>query len=67
MTQTTNIENFVISVKWPHMIREYRLGRSIALLVPFYRRIKQQEFITNKLLIIMGTVAIVKVVVLLML
>jgi hypothetical protein len=43
---------------------EYRLGRSIALLVPFYRHIQQKEFITNKLLIIMAIVAIAKIAVL---
>jgi hypothetical protein len=47
---------------------EYRLGRSIALLVPFYRRIqkKQQEFITTKLLIIMAIIAIAKIAVFLL-
>jgi hypothetical protein len=41
-----------------------RLGRSIAQIIPFYRRIKQKEIITNKLLIIMGIVAIAKIAVL---
>lgn len=42
----------------------YHLGRSIALLVPFYRRIKEKEFVTNKILIIMVIVLIAKVAVL---
>jgi hypothetical protein len=41
-----------------------RLGRSIVQLVPFYRRIKEKEIITNKLLIIMAIVAIAKIAVL---
>lgn len=44
----------------------FKVGRSIALLVPFYRRIKQQEFITNKIVIIMAIVAIAKIAVLLL-
>jgi hypothetical protein len=43
---------------------QYRLGRSIPLLVPFYRRIKQQQFITNKMLIIIAIIAIAKIAVL---
>jgi hypothetical protein len=45
---------------------EYRLGRSIGLLIPFYRRIKQKELITNKLLIVMAIVAIAKIAVFLL-
>ncbi|MGE5684576.1 MAG: hypothetical protein ACM3ZS_05465 [Nitrososphaerota archaeon] len=44
----------------------YRLGRSIAQIVPVYRHIKKEEFITNKILIIMGIVAIAKVAVFLL-
>ena len=40
---------------------EYRLGRSIAQIVPVYRHIKKEEFITNKILIIMGIVAITNI------
>jgi len=45
---------------------EYRLGRSIAQIVPFYRRVKEKECFTNKILIIMGTVAVAKVAVFLL-
>jgi hypothetical protein len=48
------------------MFTGYRLGRSIAQLVPFQiiRKQQQKEFITNKLLIIMAIVAIAKIAVL---
>jgi hypothetical protein len=39
----------------------HRLGRSVTLLVPFYRRIKEKEFITTKLLIVMAIIAIAKI------
>jgi hypothetical protein len=42
----------------------YRLGRSTAQIVPFHRRIKEKELITNKLLIVMAIVAIAKIAVL---
>jgi hypothetical protein len=45
---------------------EYRLGRSIAQIIPFYRRIKEKELITTKLLVVMGIVAIAKIAVLLL-
>ena len=45
---------------------EYRLGRSIAQIIPFYRRIKEKELITTKLLIVMAIVTIAKVAVLLL-
>ena len=43
---------------------EYRLGRSIAQIVPFYRHLqkKQKEIITSKLLITMVTIVTVKIV-----
>jgi len=33
---------------------EYRLGRSIAQIIPFYRRLKEKELITTKLLVVMA-------------
>ena len=45
---------------------EYRLGRSIAQIIPFYRKIKEKELITTKLLIVMGIVAITKIAILLL-
>jgi hypothetical protein len=47
---------------------EYRLGRSLVQIVPFYRSIqrKQQELITTKLLIVMAIVVGVKIAVLLL-
>ena len=45
---------------------EYRLGTAIAQIVPFYRQIKEKEFFSNKILIIMGIVAIAKVAVFLL-
>jgi len=44
---------------------EYRLGRSIAQILPFHRHKIPKEFVTSKLLIItMAIVAIAKIVVL---
>lgn len=41
---------------------EYRLGRSIASIVSFHRHIqKKQELITNKLVVTMVVIAIVKI------
>ena len=50
------------------MSKEFKLGRSIAQLVPFYRQRQEQhkEIITTKLVIIMGIVAIVKIAVLIL-
>ena len=45
---------------------EYHLGRSIAQIIPFYRRIKDKELITTKLIIIMAGVAIAKIAVFLL-
>jgi hypothetical protein len=47
---------------------QYRLGRSIAQLVPFQLRRKQEqkEIITNKLVITMVVIAIVKIAVLML-
>jgi hypothetical protein len=45
---------------------EYRLGRSIAQIIPFYKRLKEHEVITTKLLLIMGIVAIAKIAVFLL-
>ena len=39
----------------------FNLGRSIAQIIPFYRRIKDKELITTKLLIVTGIVAIAKI------
>jgi hypothetical protein len=47
-------------------IMEYRLGRAIAQIVPFYRHIKQKEIITNKILLIIGIVAVAKIAVFLL-
>jgi hypothetical protein len=49
--------------------KEYKLGKSIAQIVPFQRPIKKQpkqqkEIITNKLVITMVVIAIVKIAVL---
>jgi hypothetical protein len=44
---------------------EYRLGRSLVEIIPFYRRIQQKEFITNKILIIMAVIVVVKIAILL--
>jgi hypothetical protein len=40
------------------MNNTFKLGRSIALLVPFYRHTRQKEIITNKLVIAMIGIAI---------
>jgi len=45
---------------------EYRLGISIAQIVPFYRHIREKEVFSNKILIIMAGVAIAKVAVFLL-
>jgi hypothetical protein len=42
----------------------YRLGRSIAQIVPFYRHVKEKEIFTNRVLIIMGIVTVAKIAVL---
>ena len=49
----------------------FKLGRSIAQIVPFHRipiqqPIKQKEIITKKVLIIFGIVVIIKIIVLLL-
>jgi hypothetical protein len=44
----------------------FKLGRSIAQLIPFYRRIKEKEIITTKLVIVMAIVAIAKIAVFLL-
>lgn len=48
------------------MNNTYKLGRSMAQIVPFYRHIqnKRKEIITNKVLTVMGIVAIAKITVL---
>jgi hypothetical protein len=46
----------------------FKLGRSIALFVPFYRKLhkKREEIFSNKILIIMAVIAISKVAVFLL-
>jgi len=39
----------------------FKLGRSIAQIVPFYRCIKEKEIFTKKILIIMAIVAVAKI------
>jgi len=50
------------------MNNTFKLGRPIAQIVPFYRKIrkKPKEIITNKLLIVLAIVAIAKVAVFLL-
>ena len=45
------------------MNNTFKLGRSMALLVPFYRKLhkKREEIFSNKILLIMGIVAIAKI------
>jgi hypothetical protein len=48
------------------IMTEYRLGRSIAQIVPFYRHIKEKEVFSKKILTIMAIVAIAKIAVFLL-
>jgi len=45
---------------------KFKLGRSIAQIIPFYRHIREKEVFSNKILIIMAGVAIAKVAVFLL-
>jgi hypothetical protein len=45
---------------------EYRLGTGVTRIIPFYRRLKDKELITTKLLIIMGIVTVAKIAVLIL-
>jgi hypothetical protein len=48
------------------MNNTFKLGRSIAQIIPFYRQIKEKELINNKLVITMVVVAIAKIAVLIL-
>ena len=48
------------------MNNTFKLGRSIAQIIPFYRQIKEKELINNKLVITMAVVAIAKIAVLIL-
>jgi hypothetical protein len=49
------------------MNNTFKLGRSITQIIPFYRQRQEKEIITNKLVITMVVIAIVKIAGLLML
>jgi hypothetical protein len=47
-----------------NQIKAYKLGRSIAQIIPSHRQIKDKEIITTKVLIVMAIIAIAKIAVL---
>ena len=44
---------------------EFRLGRSIATIIPFHRTQIEKPIITNKILVIFAVIATIKVIILL--